>query len=386
MIGLINLQWFDNPGAVWLAYSLQQTIKKLEPNKKVVIIDYADGGAKTVNTVFIKKILNYIRRRAESAFFYIKSDNRSFRRKLQKRHNKYEEFRKYYLSRTSRTTELDSEVFNMNFSACVVGSDVVWKPQIAEGIHSKVYFLQFAGNKTIKIAYAASIGTDDPCVLDSLKDLYKNLISDFNSISLRERTAVHYIEQLTDKKVYHVLDPVFLLEADSYISLLKNIQSPCQQKYIYMYMLTYNENIVSLAIQLAKKNNYKIVYDLQTRENTVLRKRLKKYGIPSIDAGPLDFLALINSASVVLCDSFHGTAFSIILHKDFYTFGCYNSGIDISTRMKDLLEMLSLEERYVTNNNFICGKPIDYREVEKQLSIHRKESIKFLKNALDAVL
>lgn len=383
MIGLINIQWFDNPGAVWLAYSLQKTIEKLEPTEDVVIIDYAAGGAKSVNTTCIKKILSIIKRKVGSAIFYIKPDNRNFKREIKKRHNKYEKFRQEHLNRTPRTTDLDSKVFKQCFSACVVGSDVVWKPEIAEEIHSKVYFLEFADKNTKKIAYAASIGTDDSRVLNGLKDLYKNLISDFCSISMRESTAVQYIQQLTNKKVYHVLDPVFLTEADSYIKLLKNVQVPCQQKYIYLYMLTYNEKIVSLAIQLAKKNNYKIVYDLHTKENIILSKKFKNYGISSVDADPLDFLALINKAEIVLCDSFHGTAFSIIFHKDFYTFGNSNGEIDISTRMKDLLEMLSLKERYIINKNIINCKPINYEDVETKLCNYREESIKYLKDALD---
>ena len=383
MIGLINIQWFDNPGAVWLAYSLQQTIKKLRPDENVVIIDYAAGGARTVSVSFPDRILKLIKRKANNALFYMNSDNRKFKRELKDRHGRYEEFRKEYLSRTPRTSAVDSEVFKMDFSACVVGSDVVWNPEIAEEVHSKVYFLQFAGSKTKKIAYAASIGTDEPDILNKLKDLYKDLIVGFDSISLRELTAVQYVEKLTDKKVYHVLDPAFLSNADVYTSLIKDKQSPCQQKYIYLYMLTYNENIVSWAIQLAEKNNYKIVYDLHTKENAILKKKLNNRGIASIAAGPLEFLALINNASMVLCDSFHGTAFSIILHKEFYTFGRSNGGIDISTRMKDLLGMLSLEDRYVINNKFICGDPIDYMDVEKKLKVRRKESIDFLKEALD---
>ena len=316
--------------------------------------------------------------------FYLDVKNQKFGVELKRRHNKYEEFRKEYLNRTQRTTETSSEIFKKDYSACVVGSDVVWKPEIAEEEHSKIYFLQFAGDKTKKIAYAASIGTDDMTVLDGLKPLYRTLIADFNSISLREKTAVQYIGNLTDKKVYHVLDPVFLSDSDTYVRLIKDVKTPCQQNYIYLYMLSYNEDIISLAIQLAQKTGYKIVYDLHTRENLVLKNKFKEYGLATTAVGPLEFLALINGASMILCDSFHGTAFSIILHKDFYTFGNYNGGIDISTRMKDLLEMLSLEKRYVTDNNTINFKPIDYADVDKRLDNLRKESIEFLKKSLES--
>ena len=201
---------------------------------------------------------------------------------------------------------------------------------------------------------------------------------------MREKTAVQYIGNLTDKKVYHVLDPVFLSDSDTYVRLIKDVKTPCQQNYIYLYMLSYNEDIISLAIQLAQKTGYKIVYDLHTRENLVLKNKFKEYGLATTAVGPLEFLALINGASMILCDSFHGTAFSIILHKDFYTFGNYNGGIDISTRMKDLLEMLSLEKRYVTDNNTINFKPIDYADVDKRLDNLRKESIEFLKKSLES--
>lgn len=384
MIGLINIQWFDNPGAVWLAYSLQQTVKKLQPDEEVIIIDYAAGGSKTINLSPANRIIKLMKRKAANTLFYLNADNRKFGLELKKRHNKYEEFRKEYLSRTPKTTEINSVIFKKDYSACVVGSDVVWKPEIAEEEHSKIYFLQFAGKNTQKIAYAASIGTDDMNVLDGLKPLYRTLIADFNSISLREKTAVQYIGNLTDKKVYHVLDPVFLSDSDTYVRLIKDVKTPCQQNYIYLYMLSYNEDIISLAIQLAQKTGYKIVYDLHTRENLVLKNKFKEYGLATTAVGPLEFLALINGASMILCDSFHGTAFSIILHKDFYTFGNYNGGIDISTRMKDLLEMLSLEKRYVTDNSNISSEPIDYADVDKKLDNHRKESTEFLKRSLES--
>ena len=384
MIGLINIQWFDNPGAVWLAYSLQQTIKKLKPDEEVIIIDYAAGGSKIINLSLVSRIIKLMKSKASNVLFYLDANNREFGLELKKRHNKYEAFRKEYLIRTPRTTETSSEIFQKDYSACVVGSDVVWKPEIAEEIHSEIYFLKFAGGNTKKIAYAASIGTDDMAVLDGLKPLYRAHIANFDSISLREKTAAQYIGNLTDKKVYHVLDPVFLLDADEYIRLIKDIKTPCQQNYIYLYMLSYNENIVSLAIQLAKRNGYRIIYDLHTRENLVLKKKFQQYGLPTIAVGPLEFLGLINGASVVLCDSFHGTAFSIILHKEFYTFGNCNSGIDISTRMKDILELLRLEKRYVTDINTISSEPIDYDGVDKRLDNLRMESTGFLKKSLES--
>lgn len=141
MIGLINIQWFDNPGAVWLAYSLQQTVRKLKPDEEVVIIDYAAGGSKTIDLSPANKVIKRIKRKVSNALFYLDAKNRKFGLELKERHGRYEEFRKEYLNRTPRTTKTNSEIFKKDYSACVVGSDVVWKPEIAEEEHSKIYFL-----------------------------------------------------------------------------------------------------------------------------------------------------------------------------------------------------------------------------------------------------
>lgn len=382
MIGMVNIQWFDNPGAVWLAYSLQEAVKKIKPNEEVVIVDYAAGGARSVSMTGTQRVLSKIKRKAGRLKFYLSPQNRKFRKELANRHNQYEKFRQEYLARTPRFTKTDSAILGQAFSACIVGSDVVWKPEIAQEADSKIYFLKFAGKNTKKIAYAASIGTDDAKILNELDEIYKNLISDFDSISVRESTAVQYIQQLTDKRVYHVLDPVFLTDVDVYRKLIENEKAPCEQKFIYLYMLSYNEEIVSLALDLAKKNNYKIIYDLHTEDNIILEKKFGDYGIASTNADPLQFLALIDNAEMVLCDSFHGTAFSIIFHKEFYTFGKSNSGIDISTRMKDLLESLSLMNRYGVSKDGISNKPINYEMVDQKLRVRREESIRYLADAL----
>lgn len=118
----------------------------------------AYGGYET----FVYKLTEYHQNKENIKY----AKNRKFGLGLKERHGRYEEFRKEYLNRTPRTTKTNSEIFKKDYSACVVGSDVVWKPEIAEEEHSKIYFLQFAGDNTKKIAYAASIGTDDMVVLD----------------------------------------------------------------------------------------------------------------------------------------------------------------------------------------------------------------------------
>lgn len=381
-IGIVNVQWFDNPGAVWLSYSLQESVKKIFPNADIEIIDYAVGGAKENQGLFVK-VLKKIKVFSDKIYHFFIIQDSVYKEQLIQRHKNYECFRRNYLQRTERFTDLNSDILPPKYDVCIVGSDVVWKPEIAESRHSKIYFLQFADADTKKISYAASIGTDDLKILNPLRDTYRDLIKNFDSISLREQTAVEYLETLSKVPVIQVLDPVFLLKKEEYESLLNETPPVmCKEKYLYLYMLSFSKEMVECSLKIAKINHLKIVYDLHTDQNLILKKYLGEHGIPSIDAGPLEFLNCIKNAELIISNSFHGTAFSIIFHKDFYTFGKKNAGVDISTRMVDLLEKLNLLDRYCKTSEVLVFKSIDYRAVDEKLMKLKKESIDFLEESL----
>jgi hypothetical protein len=82
----------------------------------------------------------------------------------------------------------------------------------------------------------------------------------------------------------------------------------------------------------------------------------------------------------VVTDSFHGTVFSIIYNRDFYTI----SRGKISIRMQDLLTRLNLMNRYIpdpTKFNMNLSS-VDYYNVDSIIDEWKKESIDYLKNAL----
>ena len=62
------------------------------------------------------------------------------------------------------------------------------------------------------------------------------------------------------------------------------------------------------------------------------------------DAGPLEFISLIDNAAYVVANSFHATAFSVILEKDFYTFSLKTQRN--SSRMSDFMSIVGLQNRF----------------------------------------
>ena len=82
---------------------------------------------------------------------------------------------------------------------------------------------------------------------------------------------------------------------------------------------------------------------------------------------------------MVLSSSFHGLAFSVIFHKEFFV--SLNNNAD---RAKSLLNDVGLSERFITPKEEIPLNftRIDYNQVEFRLQNLRIKSINYLRDSL----
>lgn len=92
------------------------------------------------------------------------------------------------------------------------------------------------------------------------------------------------------------------------------------------------------------------------------------------NAGPCEFLNLIEHACLVITNSFHATAFSVIFNKEFYTFSL--STQNSSSRMEDFCHLLNLMERY--NSTQIADNKISYHEVNRTINEQKYMSMRFI--------
>lgn len=102
------------------------------------------------------------------------------------------------------------------------------------------------------------------------------------------------------------------------------------------------------------------------------------------DAGPAEFLSLVANATLVVTNSFHGTAFSVNFNRDFYTILPMRK--QNNSRQRSLLEMFGLTERLLVEGAPMpnaSSMTIDYTTVSLCLSNERRKSINFLKQAID---
>ena len=89
---------------------------------------------------------------------------------------------------------------------------------------------------------------------------------------------------------------------------------------------------------------------------------------------------MIKNANLVITNSFHGIAFSIIYRRNFFTIK--RQGQAVNSRMESLLRMCNLENRLITdekNADQILNSNIEYDTISSQL----EEKIAFSKKYLE---
>ena len=94
------------------------------------------------------------------------------------------------------------------------------------------------------------------------------------------------------------------------------------------------------------------------------------------------FLGLFASASFVVTSSFHGTAFSIIFRKPFYSFS-FGSSKDL--RVKSLLASAGLSERMLPVGSDVPSDTyMDYTKSDDLLKKMRDKSAGFIMDSIGA--
>lgn len=239
----------------------------------------------------------------------------------------------------------------------VVGSDQVWNPSY----NPSYIFLDFVPHEK-KIAYAASIGKR--ILPEDKKELFRVGISDFNHVSVREESAIKLIRNLTGKSATLLLDPVFLLTKDEWLSVA---QKPTwfKERYQRGYILTYYlSRLTPPEVKaLAKKFDLPVINLLDTENYN------------HFTTGPAEFIWLFAHASLIYTNSFHGVAFSLLFKNPFLINNLRSKN---DPRMSSVLKLFGLPDRMTA-----LDEPfkIDFARRDEVLPVERARSFQFLSEA-----
>lgn len=260
------------------------------------------------------------------------------------------------------------ELCEEQYDAFVAGSDQIWNPFFEYNTERE--FLTFAKKKK-RITYAASMGIE--VLPDSCKDRYREWLSEIPFISVRESVAANIVYELIGKKVPVVLDPVFLLNEREWNKLAKKANCSEKSGYIFYYFLgKHNEEANNWIEKLANQRGLRVLNILEHFD----------------EYGPMEFVALIKGAEMVVTNSFHCTAFSIIYHKQFVVFERQMDNVSerMTSRLNTLLEMFDLKNRFyseIGSEDISKIEDIKWKEIDRVLKERRDESIKFITEALN---
>ena len=325
-----------NYGASLQAYALQEYLTKLGHN--VEIIDYKpEYLQRTYNFWYIPLNAKYYKLTQKSKlmhlFFAVMRLKKTYA--TRGRIKPFKLFKKKYLHLTT-TYYNYKQLYSTppKASVYIAGSDQIWNTKLPNG-KDPAFYLGFGDSKVKKISYAASFGITEIEPSESIK----NYLQNFDAISVREKTGLDILKRIGIKNAVHVVDPVFLLTAPQWSNLTKTasqIKIP-NYNYILLYDFVNDHKIGSFVKMCAKQTGMQIL--------SVNDYRSIPYADQNINnAGPWEFISLIEHANIVISNSFHATAFSCIFNKEFYTFPLNTQ--QNSSRMTDLLSCAKMPERF----------------------------------------
>lgn len=330
--------------------------------------------------LYFKRLINKILGRKYSCIF---AEQKLIRDKdaVQKYAN---EFIKKHIPQTSgiyKNTASLKELNQLHFDAFIVGSDQVWRPKYAyPDIRS--YFLKFLEHdSSLRISYAASFGTDLNEYSEQEAEDCGKLLKKFDAVSVREISAIHLIQNVFkwDCRLFPqlVLDPTLLLEKEDYIQIATPIPGENHSGKLFYYILDMTpdkKQLINTLCQMKKLKCFTVF-----PKSTSPCKKVEDKVVPPVE----QWIEGFHEASLVLTDSFHGCAFSILFNKPFIVYANPKRGF---ARFQSLLTLFGLQDRLITTSAELSQKdmdsPIDWIYVNSIREKMKQESLTFLRDAL----
>lgn len=360
-IALLNLPVDNNYGGNLQRYALIKTLESLGHDVTFLL---CMSSSKKVSPVIMGG--RYIKRIIKKTFF--DSSVELFiekRRKLEKEKNE-----KGVLSFINENFKVSQQIHNKQelkqfilkntFDAFVVGSDQVWRKLITREYNISCYFFDFLPNESdsLRIAYAASLGTDNNELTDSEITTLGVLYSEFSYVSVREKSGLDLLRDYgwNSPEASVLIDPTFLLSKQDYQKLIKKGQTKPSKGNMFCYILDKNENKKTIISQESVQ-----------RQLVPFEASLNDTSSFSI----YQWLRSFDDSDFIVTDSFHGVVFSIIFNKPFRFITNDFRG---NSRFESLFEILKIKG--ITDN-------FNWNEINKRIDTQRRLSLSFLNEALN---
>ena len=272
-------------------------------------------------------------------------------------HYNHEKFRRKHFV-YSKNVYTKNELADLDYDAIVVGSDQIWNLSITGGDLS--FFLPF-DCKGKKYSYAASIGKTNVEAWEKKYGLSKHL-NNLECVSVRERSGVDAFKGIGVSSRFD-LDPLLMLEKEEWLKYHE--PTNFKKKYVFVYLADGNSDAMKFAKKYAREHNLEVVAWGNYIKPVFGVKTVKYSGIGK-------WLSYINNAEIVVTNSYHCLAFTILYNKNFTVFHLKDQ-IQSNTRLDNLINNVGL----ATIDDGAIYEP-DWQTVESALGELRKASFEYI--------
>ena len=381
--GIITLV-SDNYGNKYQNYAVEQIFSEYGDVVTYGLENLYHAPASTGTSTFVKLNPAYIREVLISRPMYQYDINRVDRgiihnliyakknssKLIELRKKRSEHFKRFadqnmHISTTVLNRENVTKKWADDIEYFICGSDQIWNPNYTTT--SELAFCSFAPEKTICLS--PSFGVSE--IPSYRKEEYSDWLSQIKSLSVRETAGQKIIKKLTGRDAEVLLDPTMVLPIEKWERLCKEPEEKLPKHYIVCYFLGRIDKSYCNKIQeFSKKKGLPVVilFDITT----------PKY----YTYDPAEVLYVIKHADYVLTDSFHGSVFSILFHKNFYVFTRNEGKVSLNSRIETLLEKFDLNSR-LFDNRIEDVSPQQWDMIDTILDRERIRTKNYIQKAMD---
>ena len=280
-------------------------------------------------------------------------------------------FKKHFQLTNFCLNNKDFKNLNKISNTFIVGSDNQIN-YICERKNISRNLFNFTESSKKRIMISGSIGEWDGSTKTEEEHSYiKQLLGRFDYLSTREEHGKEVFKKVYNCESDWINDPVFYLEKEDYLNLIKEVKENYSNK-IMQYILYPTKETQSIVEHFKEKTNKEII-KFDGNENVKCFSRYKGKLVEN-------WLSAIINSDLIITDSFHCVAFSLIFNKPFV---CIKN-THATVRFTSLFKRLGINIQLIENIEDLEKVSLDYdkKQVNDQLSNIREFALSKIEEAL----
>jgi hypothetical protein len=365
----MTLHSLHNYGSALQALALQEVLQT-RCGVRAEIIDYLHNGVGPVSDAAVHLLYSPV----PDTLLRYRRAREQYRSEAERRSAAFEAFSHAHM-RLSRRYASAQELREdpPQYDIYLSGGDQIWNFAWDYNGSLMPYFLSFT-NSPNKIAYGCGMFRDaaEPFPIEFR---FLPALEAYRKIMVRERWGAESLTRYLNQDIEVVLDASLLFCARDYQPYIKRPRMVAAEPYIFAYFLAVEDNgrLAETLGALARRSGKRVILvssDIPINTDCVSTV---------MDAGPAEWLWLVQNADAVATNSFHGAALSIVFEKPFFSIGA-------DARKRALLEPLGLASRTLGMLDALKGQAdfsLDYTAASARLARERGRSVALLQHALD---